>query len=80
MRNAGSRPTELIAGWLPAACPTAPPSLAMGLAMRSSASNAVKGSQIGLAASIPEFGEVETTMELMSPFPVPRDHPRAVSP
>lgn len=50
--------TELITGWLPAVCPTAPPSLAK--AVRSSAKDAVKGSQIGLVASIPEFDKVET--------------------
>lgn len=50
--------TELITGWLPAVCPTAPPSLAK--AVRSSAKDAVKGSQIGLVASIPECDKVET--------------------
>ena len=59
-RNAGSWPAELIAGWLPTARPTAPPSLALGLAMRSSANYVVKESQMGLAASILEFGEPET--------------------
>lgn len=59
-RNVGSRPAELIDGWLPTVRPTASPSLATGLAMRSSANDVVKGSQMGLAASIPEFGEPET--------------------
>lgn len=71
-----SRPTELIPGGLPAASPTTPPSLATGLAMRSSAKDVSEGSQMGLAASIPEFDEVETVMELTSPFPIPRGSPR----
>lgn len=60
VRKAGSWPAELMDGRLPTARPTAPPSLAMGLSMRSSASDAAKGSQTGLGASIPEFGELET--------------------
>lgn len=75
VRNAGSWAAELIDGRLPTVRPTAPPGLAPGLAMRSSANDVVTGSQMGLAVSIPESGEPETPQSLCPPFPVPGDPP-----